>query len=331
MNNISVSCRFFSREVFLRSYRAVYVTALFTGMFSLMVFGADAKGKATVRGSVFEPLPLTPKIILNRLEKGETFMDMGFIEYETYLRTSIPVSSSIPVHVRSLTNSSHQEHTQTDENGKFTFNNFFGICEVSARKMVEVDGVTKEAKARCIVNGSQNSSAQLLLRTDLVSIKGRVILSDGQPVVGVKIIGIPCVSDGASSELTHLYPEQYSVTASDGTYELLDLRPAEFTTITQYLLNGSATGCNDLIAEKIMVKGMPDMAQVSVSVPLISEESLANARRYIAILNKEIVKRKNRLPLAEKPGVFLPQITGHVIIAPDIVLKKRNGGMEVNP
>ena len=321
MNNISVFCRFFSKEVSLRSYRAVYVTALFTVMFSQMVFGADAKEKATVRGSVFESLPLTPKIILNRLEKGETFMDMGFIEYETYLRTSIPVSSSIPVHVRRLINSSRQEHTQTDENGKFTFNNFFGICEVSARKMVDVDGETKEAKARCIVRANQNGLALLPLRTDLVTIKGRVLLSDGQPAVGFKITGTPCLGDGIPPELDRLYPEQYSVTASDGTYELSDLRPAEFTTVADYLLHGRATSHGALLEEKISVKEIANISLITLSVPLICEESLFNARRYISILNKKYVITKERSPLVEKPGVFLPKSKGNVIFLPDIILE----------
>lgn len=163
----------------------------------------------------------------------------------------------------------------------------------------------------------------MLVRSDLITVRGRITDTQGRPIAGAKVCGEPSPSPD-SSEIMKCYPTRFAVSDPDGSYELNWFVPPDLDQISGYLLGGNPTFNNRPFYVKVYVKAngfAQDKANVP-NVPLVTEELLFPARRFLNIEKKLQTLLKGSSDKVEKKDVYLPSSHGNTITGIDIVLEK---------
>ncbi|MDD4017068.1 MAG: carboxypeptidase-like regulatory domain-containing protein [Kiritimatiellae bacterium] len=287
---------------------------------------ADAPviGKCKLSGVV--NVIVSPQEQLDKLASVKTFDEMVTLNSRSFPSNKGTELSGIVVTVRNKFASS-QITTQTDATGKFILEGLpDGHYEVSAEKDVIRDAKRVKARARFLIDLSEREFAWLNLRTDLVTLKGKVVTPDGVPLAGIRVRAEANFGDEATSEWYLRCPGQCATSAPDGSFELKDLVPAEYDTVASYLMNtNSLRNSSSLFSARLYVENSPAVKYFTPVqiVPLISEETLAYARRYISLMDKLTTSQKGHSRWTEQEGVSLPLITGNVITIPNIIINQK--------
>jgi len=150
--------------------------------------------------------------------------------------------------------------------------------------------------------------------SDWVTVKGKVVNAKGDPAEGVQIT-LRCFFPERGD-----YVESYSqqaretVTDSDGTYELTEVRPLSTEMTAFYLVSSNAAvRCVPFFLGEVYVSPSFDGNDVEprLTLPLISANRLRLARRSIRFLG---------WPGRKENDVWLPRSEGDVIFLPDIII-----------
>ena len=207
---------------------------------------------------------------------------------------------------------------KTDKKGVAIFNDVYtGIdYEAVAETDLLINGKICKAKARAFTCGS--NIVILNLRTDWVRIKGKVVNADGFSVEGANIKISPGSVGSGSGEFYNNYPSQVAVSDSNGCYELTCVEPLNMDMTCRYLVSSNAAVRSDGFFFGLIHAGKTlELEQTSpkLQIPLISENTLKLARRFISVENK-IFGRDD----LERKDLCLPKSQGDVIFLPDIII-----------
>lgn len=221
----------------------------------------------------------------------------------------------------------------TDSEGNFSFTGLPSErYEISAEMPSRcwVTGEKRMATARIPFEfGYGLNRVRLKLRTDWVSVKGRITNTEGQPIAGAKVCGEPYADLDHARAMS--YPTRYAISGSDGSYELRDMAPPDITKIAAYL-NGRnpSSFSQDPFYVSIHVKAdgyIQDIKDVP-HVPLITKELLGPARRFDEITTPfKALEDSNSTNKIERKHLPLPASQSNTITGIDIVLKKAESDM----
>ena len=264
---------------------------------------------------------------LNKLnfDKG----DKGFIES---LAKIVPLQQPVPNAVVVLKSYTISKQIHTDSEGKFEFTLLTkGIYELSCETLLKgQSGEQQTATDRKLVDLRNNCGSGVMcdldVRSDRITIKGRITDQNGRPLAGVKVTGKQC------PDLSNIEPEEYygspisipeftTVSSADGSYSLYGFVPSgAYPKIFRFLVYG----VQDRIDHAEIHVENPSGTQENVTkVVLLNEQSLACARRFVEVMSKNAHKLTGKeMELKEKEDISLPSIHGNTITGVDIVLNK---------
>jgi|GEM_PF-1511245 len=162
--------------------------------------------------------------------------------------------------------------------------------------------------------------AKLELTNNLVAVRGRIVDAAGQPLVGVKVTGTLDINDVSYQQyLENHEPDRwYACTDRNGKYELKWIPATPFIYVAAFLFTNNVKSYHQLELSAESAGKIPAV-KLPLQLPLIAENQLPDARRWLKILNR--IKPENKPELVEKNNQRLPKSTGNIIMAEDIVLK----------
>lgn len=216
----------------------------------------------------------------------------------------------------------------TDSQGKFKFTGLPGEqYEISAEMPSRFFGMGEKrmATARIPFRFDRAAWICLELRTDYVTVKGRITDSKGQPIAGAKVRGEPDADLPSECEMG--FPTRFAISDNDGSYELRDLVPPDIEDIAAYLRGLDPSNVIDIrspfyVTVYIEADGFIQDKKNAPRVPLVTEELLGPARRYLKIMNNLDTLLKRNTGYVEKKDLLLPSSQSNTITGIDIVLKK---------
>lgn len=253
-----------------------------------------------------------------RLESAKT-MDV-FIQILGDMSRPLPATDVV---VTAISSSAVYKAT-TDSNGAFSL---VGLSdqpyEISAAELAWFFNTGEKRMATDKVQYQKDKKGRLNLwiRSGWVTVKGRVLDTDGQPITGAEVRGCP---DADYSEQARKYPTRYAVSGSDGSYELVDLAPPDISDIAAYL-RGRDPAHFSMTPFYLYVnadaEGFQKGAKYAAHIPLITEELIKPARRIEKVMTAlESVRDGHATPnMQELP---LPASQSNTITGIDIVLEK---------
>lgn len=221
--------------------------------------------------------------------------------------------------------------TSTDSQGEFKLT---GLPDEQYEISAEMPsrffwtGEKRMARARIPFEFQSSNWVRLKLRTDLVNVKGRIIDFEGRSIAGAKVRGEADVAY-LTREREMEFPTRFAVSGNDGSYELRDLVPPDITDIASYITgyNPESDSRNAFYVEIcVEADGYIQDTKKATTVPLVTEELLGPARRFLKIMNKLETLIKGSSDKVEKNAIFLPTSHGNTITGIDIVLKKADEG-----
>ncbi|MEN6627500.1 MAG: carboxypeptidase regulatory-like domain-containing protein [Candidatus Sumerlaeia bacterium] len=163
-------------------------------------------------------------------------------------------------------------------------------------------------------------------RADTVTVRGRILNGNGQPIAGAKVTGKqihPYNPELGQPPEEYVAPNDQAVSAEDGSYMLQGFKPAGIRNVMAYL-GGISSDTLDRIEIHAEVGGKPEV----LSVPLVTEDLIAPARRHGKLINKysSLAEPSRKERWREKEGVFLPASLGNVITVVDMRLSFEKAG-----
>lgn len=223
----------------------------------------------------------------------------------------------------------------TDAEGEFVFTDLQGptfgpyggmsdcqIYEISADMPIKPDanGQKRELNVTRQVTLDSDKNLTLTFRRDLISIRGRIIDASGITIEGAKITATLDIDDINYDQYLETHdPQQWSaVSGSDGTYELAGIDPSNWHDVSAYLFSGRSHKYVDI---EVTAEGFTQDQNNRPRVPLISEKTLSQARRFLTFA-KRMAKPEDLAQMQEKEPL-LPSISGTAITGIDIVLIKQ--------
>jgi hypothetical protein len=279
----------------------------------------------SISGDVSGGLPASPQDTLDKLAQvtEQTYRSSHYGIFKT--RFQEMDVSGVLVTAKSK-NSAFTAMMKTDQEGKFVFDGLEeNYYEVIAEKKFVRDGHVIKAKGRALLRLDERDFASIWLRTELVTLRGRVLSSNGKPLGGMKLRAEYCIFAEAS-EVYRLFPPQFATTLPDGSYELPDLVAPGFEEVASYLMSGdSIVGIPEYEAKpfSVSIGDERDYPHSLCKTLLITEETVAFARRYMSIMNKLSPPTKKFKGWVEKEGIVLPKSKGNVIFVPDIIVREK--------
>jgi len=281
--------------------------------------GASKNNKLLeIQGTIFGSVDT-----VSALEKMATFAPRSEAEFRKAFKESmrLPPVSNITVILKSdvLT-----KETVSDSEGKFKFTELpLGRYELSAQmpmSSTNTKGVKRNAITQELIDLKTNRQIKLCLRTDLVTLKGKVIDNHGKPVVKAKITAIDAIQDQAYLE-NHKARTWITTSNSDGSYELVNLPPTNFYHLGGYLQGGKPNALS-YINIYVEAEGFVQDKENILKVPLVTDEQLAPARILLNIYNN-VLRNKGKPEAKEREILKFPSSTENVITGIDIVLQKK--------
>ena len=210
----------------------------------------------------------------------------------------------------------------TDSKGSFTFTGLpageYIISVQAPSRSTGIRGVKRMAQAQKKIRLNYNNlKLKLRLRSDLVTIKGRITNVNSKPIEGARVMAVEQFDDPSNMHKHRTWSTKSDI---DGYYELQGIEPASIYRLAGSLQGGSIKNLNYV---SINVKH-DNFVQNKNNIPkllIITEEQLISARRFLKILSK-IKKNTEGIELLEKKGLTFPASKGNTITGIDIVLKK---------
>jgi len=267
-------------------------------------------------------------------------------------RPRAEVRAKITVHLRGQTagHTKIARETITDDHGQYTFDDLpEGAYEVWAELPSKPAGPrasTPAAMGRATVRvgayPGPNAyargrlpvySADLDLRSDMVTVRGRVTNTEGIPIAGAAVTCADQFDEqdqrSETSEGDRFLERRTvsGVTGADGSYELRGINPPGMWQTAGYLNGGSGAG---EVKRAFEVKA-DGYRPATRTVPLVSEELRDKSRRVLATLQalrqRALQTQPSTRPapiIGEKPGLPLPASRGSIITGVDFILPPAN-------
>lgn len=276
-----------------------------------------------IRGTVTENMGVLQ--LLDKLEKSNMLSDAE-------LKTLIGQMNLRPTPVAGvkivLRGKNVFRETVSDTQGKYVFAELPNEdYTVGVEKQVKLsDGSEQFIRAEKQIRKSQHDNklmkmANLELSASLVAVRGRVVDESGKPIAGVKITGIMNINDTAYQQHLGGYEQDRwsAITDKNGEYELKWIRSTSFFHLVGYLTYGKGRIYQQLDMTAEMPGRVPQNTR-ALSVPLIAEDQLQYARRWLKIMNR--MRPKKQPELVEIKNKPMPKIKDNIITAEDIILEK---------
>jgi len=277
----------------------------------------------SIGGTVVDATPNVSEQCFSELEAAETEEAIGQVSQDCLGRRP---ASNVPVKLRGAL---IPMETTTDAEGHYEFPTLpCGEYELSAEmpSWPSRSGESRTATGKAVVDISvRGPHGHLELRADRITVTGRIMDKQGQPVSGAKVIGIQEVN----SETSEIKPNVVTtLSGTDGSYELQGLNPPSIRNTAGYLAGGDGTGELGLASFYLLVRvdaeGFLQSRENIPRIPVVSEELLAAARRFLKALNRMQARHEGGSEIREKEGVGpLPASQGNVITGIDVVLDPR--------
>ena len=228
---------------------------------------------------------------------------------------------------------------KTDSKGKFRFTAIpFGEYEVWAEaplRPTSLDGKTRSAIAKEKISFTQSypsnerfprnvKNVELRLRTDLVSIQGRVTDAQGNPIAGARVTATQDASNlfvGAEARCSDNYYRTWStVSNADGSYRIQGIEPTGGG-VEGYLQNQDGKPRADTVDIHVEAEGYIQSKEHTPRVPTVSEDQVALGRRFLKVINN-FSRKVGKPEIQGKPDAIYPLSEGNVIKGIDIALEK---------
>ncbi|MBN8708912.1 MAG: hypothetical protein BGO12_19160 [Verrucomicrobia bacterium 61-8] len=164
----------------------------------------------------------------------------------------------------------------------------------------------------------KEQNVRLLLRSDLLSIRGRVVDTAGNPLAGAEVTATPepLPEAGDVESLT-----RSTRSATNGTFEISDIPPANVWFLAGYLRGGDPTEFGQhsfFIKLEAKAQGYSGTGKGSVVLPPVSEEVLGVARKINAFVDRRS-PAGDRVHAPDRP---LPEMKDNVISNILLILEK---------
>ena len=276
-----------------------------------------------IEGVVVDITRNLPEESMAQLEKAASVREFTGI-LEAMRKEPSPVPNAIVTAKGDLVT----KQAKTDARGSFAFTGLpCGEYAVSAQIP---SGVSENGKRRLatvkpmkiyLQRTGIEAAVTVPVRSDLVTLRGRVADVSGRPIRGAKIRGEPHPLP-ESPEATP--PTRFAVSGIDGQYELSGFVPHALYTIAGYLNGGDPTGGGQspfYVKVHAEADGYAEDKTSVAIVPLVTEDILGPARRLLKVLSKLQTQSEGSSKFLEKTNTLLPSSLGNTITGIDIVLK----------
>lgn len=223
---------------------------------------------------------------------------------------------------------SFSAQTTTDSEGNFGFIYLpagpytLSYSYLSRSRSGQEQIITDERNIPFEGHHGKTHQTRLTLRSDAITVKGRITDANGKPIAGAKIIGTKLLRD-IHDEVEFPDPVHFVATSrADGSYELKGIKPSKrsFLDVFYYLSEGNVPLTGFLLDVKVETEGF---GEKNVKVPLLTEGLLYRGRRFLEAYNKGMQKMGfGQYEKEEKEQLPYPIPISHtnVITAPDIVI-----------
>jgi len=220
----------------------------------------------------------------------------------------------------------------SDAEGKFAFAGLFrGDYELSAEMPAPPSwsGVKRLATATERVaaagwdTGNTDRYVNLDLRTDRVTVSGRITDGHGQAIAGAKVTATEVITNPEYP----FEPRTYStVSQADGSYELQGIEPTGLGEAQAYLRTGDPwrLHCFDM---RVVADGFVQRKANEPRVPMLTEEVVGPARAVLKAMS-QVSRRVEGYELREKEGLAFPSSHGDTIAGIDIALEPAEVALE---
>ena len=217
---------------------------------------------------------------------------------------------------------------KTDSRGSFAFTGLpCGEYAVSAQI---ASGVSEDVQGRMasvkpikiyLPRAGIEAAVSVPVRSDLVTLRGRVADVSGRPIRGARVRGEPHPVPESPEAMP---PTRFAVSGIDGQYELRGFLPQALYAVAGYLSGGDPTeGGQSPFYVKVHAEAdgyVEDKTNAAI-VPLVTEDVLGPARRLLKVLSKWQTQSEVSSNFLEKTNTVLPSSLGNTITGIDIVLK----------
>lgn len=161
---------------------------------------------------------------------------------------------------------------------------------------------------------------RLLLRSDLLSIRGRVVDAEGNPIEGAEVTSTPEPQPEAG-DIKGLVRSARS--QKDGTFVITNITPANVWLLAGYLRGGDPTEFGQspfFIKLEAKAERYTGTEKGAVVLPPISEEVLGIAQKITVFANRRVPAGDRVRPVDRS----LPEVKGNVISGVVLVLEKKH-------
>lgn len=277
-----------------------------------------------IGGVVMDKTPNYSSQLLDKLEECAS-TGKSDVEFEKILKCMFEESPA-PKIVVTVKGDSQVKTVFTDSQGAFKFTGLHkGRYTVFAGSVPSTSGVKEKrvtAEKPMEFELLQNKLAlKLSVRSDLITVKGRITDAHGQPVADAKVTGRH-LSIPDSSDVEKLYQTRFAVSDVNGFYELKGLIPPDIIRIAGYLIKGDSKEMGFYVEAHTEATGYVQDKTNVLKIPLVTEQLLKPSRRYLQILIKMQKRAKEGRTFEEKKNIVPPSSQGNAIIGIDIMLKK---------
>ncbi|MFH0793092.1 MAG: carboxypeptidase-like regulatory domain-containing protein [bacterium] len=272
-------------------------------------------GVFDISGMVIDKTPHFSQEMLDKIAAAQSDEDLERVFREK--RGGGPV----PNLVITLQGESVTSQTITDSEGRFRFASLpRGEYKVSAPDAMQ----RKELWMNVPLTVDRN--VELGLRTDLISVSGRITDTQGQPVAGAKVTATYATLGEMGDEAAE--PIQ-AESRPDGSYELAGIEPPDVYHTAGYLNGGDplAAQCPFFLDVRVSADGFVQGNENVPRVPLVTGELADAARRFgkslsaaAARFGEKEFRSGEKEWFREKEGVLLPSSRGNTITDVNIVL-----------
>lgn len=317
---------------------------MFSGFVICMYLGLSsaAYGGEAVKGISLKPL-LTPPP--NKFDIGGTIIDVtqdlssdrltaldaskSWEEFQQALGRIICTKRPATNVVLTIQGASDKQTIVADANGHYKFIGLqHGEHQITA-SLSEMGDVSFQQ--RVFVNANL-TNVTLTIRSDLVTIRGRIVDIHGKPIAGARVRGEP--DPWMVEEVARQFPRRVAVSGADGSYELKGLVPQDIHRIAGYLTGGDPTGHGEypfFVQIYVKADGFVQEKANRPRVPLVPEGLSSPARRVLNVMWQLKLKSLNdqERTVEEKKKInwrTLPSSQGNTITGVDIVLKETGIG-----